>query len=121
MKDTLGSAGRNRQKRVRGLECNRIILVGARRDARKLLYRLERETDNRMTIVGFVDAGHDRTSKPRSLRRHLPVHPRTDPVPVFAGLENIEELVARTGATDVVVALSSKPRRRLHSRLSKFS
>jgi exopolysaccharide biosynthesis polyprenyl glycosylphosphotransferase len=121
MKDTLEPAGRNRQQKVRGLACNRIILVGARRDARKLLHRLERETDSRMTIVGFVDAGHDRTTKPRSLRRHLPVHPRTDPVPVFAGLENIEELVARTGATDVVVALSNKPRRRLHSRLSKFS
>jgi undecaprenyl-phosphate glucose phosphotransferase len=121
MKNSLGSAGHIQQNRVRGVVRNRIILVGARRDARKFLHFLAREPHGGMTIVGFVDAAHDRTSKPRSFRRHLAIHPLTDPVPVFVGLDSLEDLVSRTGATDVVVALSEKPRHRLQSRLDEFT
>lgn len=121
MKDSLESAERKRQSRVRGADRNRVILVGARRDARKLLQHLEEKSERGLTIVGFIDAGHDRTSRPRALRRHLAIHPLADPVPVLAGLERLDELVDRTGATDVVVALSRKPRRHLHPRLSKFT
>ena len=119
MNDSLEPAGRKQQKRVRGLARNRIILVGARRDARKFLQHLESKTDRGLTIVGFIDAGHDRPSRPRSRRRHLAIHPHTDPVPVLGGLDRLDELVDRTGATDVVVALSEKPRRHLHPRLAK--
>jgi exopolysaccharide biosynthesis polyprenyl glycosylphosphotransferase len=42
-------------------------------------------------------------------------------VPVRAGLESLNELVDRTGATDVVIALSKKPRRHLHPRLTNLT
>ena len=100
---------------------NRIILVGARRDARKLLHHLDRASRRGMTIVGFVDAGHHRLSRPRLRGRHLAVHPRTDPVPVLGGLDRLDELVDRTRATDLVVAVPEKPRRHLLPRLAKFT
>ena len=74
---------------------NRIILVGARRDARKLLHHLDRASREGMTIVGFVDAGHHHLSKPRSRGRHLAVHPRAEPVPVLGGLDRLDEAVDR--------------------------
>jgi undecaprenyl-phosphate glucose phosphotransferase len=121
MKDSLEFAARERPRPIRGVSRNRIILVGARRDARKLLQQLEEDPNRGMTIVGFIDAGHHRTSKPRSRGRHLAIHARTDPVPVLGGLDRLDELVDRTRATDLVVALSHRPSPHLRPRLAKFT
>jgi exopolysaccharide biosynthesis polyprenyl glycosylphosphotransferase len=75
----------------------------------------------RMKIIGFVDARHEQTSTPRLRGRHLAVHPRTAPIPVLGGLDRLDELVDRTQATDLVVALPSKPGRRLPPHLAKFT
>jgi exopolysaccharide biosynthesis polyprenyl glycosylphosphotransferase len=121
MNESLEFAGGDEARLVRSSARTRIILVGARRDARKLLYHLEKASGRGMTIVGFVDAGHHQLSKPRVRGRHLAVHPRTDPVPVLGGLDRLEEAVDRTRATDVVVALPQKPRRHLLPGLAKFT
>ncbi|MGC8640479.1 MAG: sugar transferase [Isosphaeraceae bacterium] len=107
--------------RARARARNRIILVGARRDARKLLDRLETATTRGLTIVGFVDAGHHPLSKPRLRGRQLAVHPGTQPVPVLGGLDRLDEAVNRTRATDVVVAVPRRPRRHLLPGLAKFT
>jgi exopolysaccharide biosynthesis polyprenyl glycosylphosphotransferase len=100
---------------------NRIILVGARRDARRLLQHVQTSGERRMKIIGFVDARHEQTSTPRVRGRHLAVHPRTAPIPVLGGLDRLHEVVDRTQATDLVVALRSKPGPRLLPHLAKFT
>jgi exopolysaccharide biosynthesis polyprenyl glycosylphosphotransferase len=100
---------------------SRIILIGARRDARKLLQLLETHSRRSVTIIGFVDAGHHETSRPRLRGRQLAVCPRSHPVPVLGGLDRLDELVNRTRATDLVVAIPEKPRRHLLPRLAEFT
>jgi exopolysaccharide biosynthesis polyprenyl glycosylphosphotransferase len=100
---------------------SRIILVGARRDAHKLLQHLETHSRRSVTIIGFVDAGHHETSRPRIRGRHLAVCPRSHPVPILGGLDRLDELVGRTRATDLVVAIPEKPRRHLLPRLAEFT
>ena len=122
MKDSLEFTGRAQPTSpVRGAARNRIILVGARRDARKLLQQLDKGPGRGMTIVGFIDAGHLHASRPRARGRHLAIHPRMDPVPVLGGLDSLDELVDRARATDVVVAVSHRPGRHLRPRLAKFT
>lgn len=121
MNDSLEHAEPDEATRVSGSAQNRIILVGARRDARKLFYHVDRASRRGMTIVGFVDAGHHHLSRPRSRGRHLPVHPRTDPVPVLGGLDRLDEAVDRMRATDLFVAIPQHPRRHLLPRLAKFT
>jgi undecaprenyl-phosphate glucose phosphotransferase len=121
MKNPLEIATKDRSEAVREASRNRILLVGARRDARKLLQRLKGESGPGITFVGFVDAGHHVTSKPRLCGRHLAVHARTDPLPVLGGLDRLDELVDRTRATDVIVALPHKPTRHLRPRLAEFT
>ena len=121
MKDSQEFAGRPGSDRARARGRNRIILVGARRDARKLLDRLETAATRGVTIVGFVDAGHHPLSKPRSRGRHLAVHPGAQPVPVLGGLDRLDQAVHRTRATDVVVAVPRKPRRHLLPGLAQFT
>jgi undecaprenyl-phosphate glucose phosphotransferase len=121
MKDTQEFAGRNGPDQARAGARNRIILVGARRDARKLLSRLETAATRGLTIVGFVDAGHPPLSRPRLRGRQLAVHPGTHPVPVLGGLDRLDEAVNRTRATDVVVAVPRKPRRHVLPGLAKFT
>src|SRR5208337_216564 len=111
MKDSLELGGRDDPEMSRGFSRSRIILVGARRDARKLLQQMRKGPGRGMMIVGFVDAGHQQTSSPKLRGRHLAVHPQADPVPVVGGLDRLHELVNRTRATDVVVAVPHKPRR----------
>ena len=95
MKDSLEFAGRVQPRLVREASQNRIIVVGARRDARKLLRQLDKGPGRGMTFVGFIDAGHHHASKPRFRGRHLAIHPRMDPVPVLGGLDSLDELVDR--------------------------
>jgi exopolysaccharide biosynthesis polyprenyl glycosylphosphotransferase len=48
----------------------------------------------------------------------MAVHPRTDPVPVLGGIERLDELVDRSRATHVVVAISGRPARQLGPRMA---
>ncbi len=121
MNDSLERAEPEEALRADGPARSRIILVGARRDARKLLHHLDRASRRGMTIVGFVDAGHHHLSKPRLRSRHLAIHPRTTPVPVLGGLDRLDEAVDRMRATDLVVAVPENPRRHLLPRLAKFT
>ncbi len=89
----------------------RVVLVGARRDARRLVRRLGDTGWSGLPIVGFVDAGHGRSSSMRSRSRHLPLHSQTDPVPVLGSVDHLEELVDRVRATHVVMAVSERPSR----------
>ena len=121
MKNSLELGGRDDPDRNRGFSRSRIILVGARRDARKLLQQMRQDPARELMIVGFVDAGHQQASGPKLRGRHLAVHPHADPVPVVGGLDRLHELVDRTRATDVVVAVPHKPRRHPVTRLSHFT
>ncbi len=79
---------------------------------RRLIRRLGDRPWSGPPIVGFVDAGHGRSaSLAASHRRHLALHPQTDPVPVLGSIDHLDELVDRARATHVVVAVSGKPGR----------
>ena len=84
MNDSLELAGRDDAEMSRGFSRTRIILVGARRDARKLLHQLGGPRRG-MTIVGFVDAGHHQTSSPRFVAATWPSIRRPIPFPSSAG------------------------------------
>jgi exopolysaccharide biosynthesis polyprenyl glycosylphosphotransferase len=102
--------------RVLGLsrpDPGRVLIVGARRDRRRLARCLGQGPWAGLPVVGFVDAGH-----PRYAGRHLAVHPRTDPVPVLGGIDRLGELVDRSRATHVVVAVSGRPARRLRPQMA---
>lgn len=88
---------------------SRVLLVGARRDAERLIHRLANGPWNGPRIVGFVAAGHGRFSSLRPHNRHIALHPQTDPVPVLGTIDRLSELVDRARATHVVVAVSSTP------------
>jgi len=121
MKDSLELGGRDDPEMSRGFSRSRIILVGARRDARKLLQQMRKGPGRGMMIVGFVDASHQQTSSPKLRGRHLAVHPQADPVPVVGGLDRLHELVNRTRATDVVVAVPDNPRGHPLTRVAQFT
>ena len=88
---------------------SRVLLVGARRDAKRLIHRLANGPWNGPRIVGFVAAGHGRFSSLRPHNRHIALHPQTDPVPVLGSIDRLSELVNRARATHVVVAVSGTP------------
>jgi len=121
MIDSLDSTETKHSQPARECSQSRIILIGARRDARKLLQHLENHSRRSIAIIGFVDAGHHETSRPRLRGRQLAVCPRSHPVPVLGGLDQLDELVDRTRATDLVVAMPAKPRRHLLPRLAEFT
>ena len=85
----------------------RVLLVGARRDARRLLRRLAASPWSGPPFVGFVDTGAGRSPK-RPGSRHLALHSQTDPVPVLGPIDRLQELVSHARATHVVVAVSGK-------------
>ncbi len=86
---------------------SRVVLVGARRAARRLVRGLSEGPWNGPPIVGFVDAAHPRGTSLRSRGRHLALHHETDPVPVLGSIEQLDRLVDRARATHVVVAVSA--------------
>jgi exopolysaccharide biosynthesis polyprenyl glycosylphosphotransferase len=96
-------------------DTGRVLIVGGRcdRDRRRLARCLGQGPWAGLPVVGFVDAGHSRYAGRRGRGRHLAVHPRTDPVPVLGGIERLDELVDRSRATHVVVAVSGGPASRL--------
>ncbi len=118
MNDSLEIVGRNRTEPAAAGSRKRIVLVGAPRDARRLL----RDLDARpVPFVGFIDAGHDHKSGPRLHSRHLAVNPRSSPLPVLGNISRLDELVDQARATHIVVALSRKPRKHLRPRLAKLN
>jgi exopolysaccharide biosynthesis polyprenyl glycosylphosphotransferase len=107
--------------RVLGLsraEPGRVLIVGARRDRRRLARCLGQGPWAGLPVVGFVDAGHPRYAGRLGSRRQLAVHPRAAPVPVLGGIERLDELVDRSRATHLVVAISGRPARRLWPRMA---
>jgi exopolysaccharide biosynthesis polyprenyl glycosylphosphotransferase len=74
-----------------------------------------------MSVVGFVDAGHPRYSGRPGRGRHLAVHPRTDPVPVLGNIDRLDELVDRSRATHVIVAMSGTPAQQLRPHVAQLS
>ncbi len=102
------------------LLARRVVLVGARRAARRLARLLGDRPWSGPQIVGFIDAGHGRASHLRPRSRHLALHPQADPVPVLGSIDRLDELVDRARATHVVVAVSHTPEARLRPCLSQL-
>jgi lipopolysaccharide/colanic/teichoic acid biosynthesis glycosyltransferase len=97
---------------------SRVVLLGARRDARRLIRSLGARPWSGLPIVGFVDARHHRSSSLKSRSRHLAIHPQTDPIPVLGGIDRLDELIARAKVTDIVVALPANRSSRMGPELS---
>lgn len=95
----------------------RVLVVGTRGDRRRLVRCLSEGPCRGFPVVGFVDAGHPGHPSRPGLGRHRVVHPQADPVPVLGGLDRLGEWVDRCGATDLVVALTGRPARRLRPRI----
>jgi undecaprenyl-phosphate glucose phosphotransferase len=112
-----GQAGRLSRPVVPG----RVLIVGARRDSRRLARRLSCGPWAGMPVVGFVDAGHPRYSGGLGRGRQLAVHPQTHPVPVLGGIDRLDELVGRSRATHVVVAVSGRPAKRLRPQMARLT
>jgi exopolysaccharide biosynthesis polyprenyl glycosylphosphotransferase len=91
----------------------RLLLVGARRQVRRLATCLDQPSLARVPIVGYVDLS--------GRGRQFVVHPKSDPVPILGRLDRLAELVRRTGATDLVVALSGCPNARRVEQISGLS
>src|SRR5437763_6439447 len=108
MNNTLDIAGQVAAPADRSVPPRRVVLVGARRDARRLLRRLVNRPWSGLPIVGFVDTGHTRPSSLRMRSRHLALHPETDPVPVLGPIDRLDELVDRARATHIMVAVSDE-------------
>jgi undecaprenyl-phosphate glucose phosphotransferase len=108
MNNTLDIAGHLATTTGRATPPSRVVLVGARRDARRLVRRLGRKPWNGMPIVGFVDTGHSRSSSMRLRSRHLAIHSETDPVPILGPIDRLDELVDRARATHIMVAVSGE-------------
>ena len=100
---------------------SRVLLVGARRDARRLVRNLGKKPWNGLPFIGFVDARHPSSSSQRPRIRHLALHPQTDPIPVLGGIDRLEQLVDRSRATDVVVAVSGSRAPHVGSELTQLS
>jgi undecaprenyl-phosphate glucose phosphotransferase len=98
----------------------RVLLVGARRDSRKLARSLSRGPWAGLPVVGYIDAGHPRYAGSLGRGRHLAVHPQADPVPVLGGIDRLDEVVDRARATHVVVALSGPPAKRFRTRVAQL-
>ena len=99
----------------------RVLIVGARRDSRRLARSLSRGPWAGLPVIGFIDAGHPRDSGGLKRNRQLAVHPQADPVPVLGGIDRLGELVRRFRATHVLVAVSGRPARRLRPRMALLS
>src|SRR3954454_23352798 len=108
-------------RRLRRTAQGRVLIVGARRDSRKLARSLGGGPWAGLPVVGFVDAGHPRYAGGIGRGRQLAVHPQTDPVPVLGGIDRLDELVDRSRPTQVVVALSGRPPKRLRPHMANLS
>jgi undecaprenyl-phosphate glucose phosphotransferase len=100
---------------------SRVVLVGARRAARRLVRNLGKNPWTGLSIVGFVDARHHSSLSQRFRCRHLALHPQADPVPVLGGIDRLEQLLDRAKATDLVVAVSGSRAPHLSRALTQLS
>ena len=98
----------------------RLLIVGDPRSGRRVARCLSNGSWSDLTVVGFVDAGHDGYRGRVGVGRQLAVHPQSDPVPVIGQLDRLAELVERVGATDLVVALTGRPARRIQARIEQL-
>ena len=97
-------------RRRRPAEEGRVLIIGARRHLRGLAGCLDQAPWSSLPVVGYVD---------RSGRgRQLAVHPRSEPVPVLGRIDRLAELVDRSRATHLMVALSGRPADRLVAKLA---
>src|SRR4051812_16764738 len=110
-----------RLRRLGRPAAGRVVIVGARRDSRRLARCLGQGPWAGLPVVGFIDAGHPRYSGGIGRGRQLAVNPQTDPVPVLGNIDRLDELVDRSRATHVVVAVSGGPAKRLRPRMADLS
>jgi undecaprenyl-phosphate glucose phosphotransferase len=105
--------------RVKG---GRLLIVGDPRSGRRVARCLGEGSWSGLTVVGFIDAGHN-AYQGRRVRsgRQLAVHPQSDPVPVLGQVDRLSEWVDRVGATDLVIALSGRSARRVRSKIEQLS
>lgn len=85
----------------------RVLILGRKRSSRRLAHCLSRQPWSDIPVVGFVDAkpaGPEGALPHRD--RQLPIHPQSNPVPILGGVDRLAELVARSGATDVLIDVS---------------
>ena len=93
-----------------GLPESRLLLVGARHHVRRLIQQgLGEGPWSGLPLVGFVCVN--------GRGRQVVVHPGSRPVPFLGRIEQLPELVDRSGATDVMLALSEQPAVRVQRRL----
>src|SRR4051794_4351457 len=107
--------------RVLGLsrpDTGRVLIVGGRRDRRRLARCLGQGPWAGLPVVGFVDTGHPRYAGRLGGGRHMAVHPGTEPVPVLGNIDRLDELVDRSRATHIIVALSGRFAKRLWPRVA---
>ncbi len=117
MNDSLEIAGADRVAGLAARPRKRIVVVGAPRDARRLLRDLHARP---VPIIGFIDAGHHRKRGPRARDRHLAVNSRANPLPVLGDIDRVDQIVEIAGATHVLVA-HSRPRKHLRPRLARLA
>jgi undecaprenyl-phosphate glucose phosphotransferase len=99
----------------------RLLIVGDPRSGRRVARCLVDGSWSGMTVVGFIDAGHNGYRGRVSGGRQLAVHPQSDPVPVIGQVDRLSEWVERVGATDLVIALSGRSARRVRSRIEQLT
>jgi undecaprenyl-phosphate glucose phosphotransferase len=99
----------------------RLLIVGDRRAGRRVARCLSEGSWTGLTVVGFIDAGHEGYSGRVRGGRQLAVHPQTEPVPVLGRLDRLSEWVDRVGATDLVVTLSGRPASRVRPQIDHLN
>ncbi|MDE2508006.1 MAG: sugar transferase [Planctomycetota bacterium] len=98
----------------------RVLIIGARRDSRRLARCLRQGPWRGMPVVGFVDAGHGLYQGPR-LGRQFAVHPAADPVPVVGSVEQLAQILDHSRATHLVIALTGRAAQRLRVQIEQFT
>ena len=98
-------------------QSGRVVIVGARRDSKRVARRLRGGPWPELPVVGYVDAGHSPYAGSLARSRQLAVHPSTDPIPVLGDLERLPEVLDRLRATHLVVAASGGLARRVQERI----
>ena len=121
MNNPLELTGTGRAEHLSRPVNGRVLIVGARRDSRRLARSLSRGPWAGLHVVGFIDAGHPRDSGGLKRNRQLAVHPQADPIPVLGNIDRLNELVGRARATHVLVAVSGRPAKRLRPGMALLS
>lgn len=104
----------------------RVLILGPQRYCRRLLRRVGQGPWSSWSVVGFVDVGHG--NAPWSHRSRWDADPapsrgtpRERPptsVPILGGFDRLEQLIERTGATDLIVALSGQQAAQITPRIT---